>query len=104
MPCTINCCPTVNCDDPYSILIQAIINLNTKLGSTLEEIEAEVPNVCADTVFDVPTALSNGVKRGIFGYGTATTYIIRGDMVQLNIRNKPYYRGIGCPGAFYVCH
>lgn len=111
--CTVNCCPTVNCNDNYSILIQALLNLGAQqpqstMGFTVSEIEAEVPNVCVAASMDVGAVLLAGVRRGIFGYGIANsgidnTYMVRSDMVRLNNANAPYWRGPGCPGSFYAC-
>jgi len=98
----------VNCNDNYSILIQAILNLGAQLGSTVSEIDAEVPNVCANASMDVGAVLRAGVRRGIFGYGIANsgidnTFMVRSDMARLNNANAPYWRGPGCPGSFYTC-
>lgn len=97
------CCPTVDCNDNYSILIQAILNLGGDIGPSLDEIIQEVPNVCPHAQMDVEATLLAGIRRGIFGWGSTSTYVVRSDMIRLNSANAIYWRRPGCPGSFYIC-
>jgi hypothetical protein len=100
------CCPRVDCNDPYSIFIQAILNLGEASGSDATAVSAEALNVCANadyTVEESQAILLSGMRRGIFGRGSPTTFMVQSNMAQLDGRNAKYYRGPGCPNSFYRC-
>lgn len=102
--------PTLDCNDPYSMIIQAILNLGGSTGSTADEINQEITTICSVSFSsaELRDNLLKAVRRGLLGYGTSDTtdprYMVRSDMVRLNPQNEKYWRAPGCPGSFYTCH
>ena len=98
----------VDCGDMYSIIIQAILNLGESIGSSVASITAECKLVCPSVESSlsedtVATSIQSGIKRGLFGLGSESTYMVRSDMVQCNYANTKYYRQPGTVDSFYRC-
>jgi hypothetical protein len=98
----------VDCSDPFTIIIQAIINLGESVGSTQADIEAELPNVCPDVMLtsqEVADWITAGLERGIFRWGSRVpTIMVNANMTQVHPGNARYWRCPGIQGSFYRCN
>lgn len=100
-PCPTSCTHTqVSCNDILSVAVQAILNINSVGGSTVNDIYSQVLQICDDqsiTIDDVSIALMVGAQRGIFfrkiiDTTTEPTFMINSNMVGVNPRNAKYMR------------
>lgn len=103
-------CPTLNtlsCDDPYTVLIQAILNLEGDTGSDLTSIFNESNNICTDLFTDESEVLrwiTSGLERGLFRWGSnVPTYMVNANMTQVHPGNQRYWRCPGVQNSFYRC-
>lgn len=107
-PCTFN---ALNCADPISVAIQAILNLAQRYGSSAEDILAEALLVCPDYIItqrDIDDALHYGSRRGIFSrvtrhHGDEPTYMVNARMALFNYENRKYTRFPCTTGSFWKC-
>ena len=98
---------SVNCGDPYSILIYAILTLgeqNPSINSfTADEITTIIPQICSDIAWDLTTTslyISKAYKRGILTTVNGPTYFaINARMGLVNPINLKYF----CVGQLYKC-
>jgi len=104
----LSCQPaTLDCTDPFSAVIEAILRLDEPNGSTILEIEPLALSLCpALTAADVAEALTAGAKRGIFRRIIPTadvepSYMINANMASLNPKNAKYVRPCCQAGGFY---
>jgi hypothetical protein len=107
-PCTFN---PLNCTDPISIAIQAILNLRQRYGSSAPDILTESLVICPDYIInqcDVDDALHYGTRRGIFSrivrhHGDEPTYMVNARMALFNYENRKYARYPCTTGSFWKC-
>lgn len=90
-----------SCNDPVTVIIQAILNLKQVYGSNATLIQAECQRLCN---YDPPISLGETehlldrcTKRGILvaifaNPSSEKTYMVNGAMVQANARNIKYNR------------
>lgn len=104
------CCPTnpvqANCNDTYSLIIQAILNLQGDVGSSADEIFTEISNICPTfslTLSELQTELRNGIRRGLLSWGSTTTYMVNANMAKVNPANWRYWRCPSAQNSFYRC-
>ena len=97
----------VSCDDPYTVLIQAILNLGGDVGSDLTSIFNESNSICSglfDDEADAQDWLTRGLERGIFRWGSdSPTYLVNANMTQVHPGNQRYWRCPGIQNSFYRC-
>jgi hypothetical protein len=92
----------VDCTDPFSILIFAILSLNSSTGSSLTDITQAIPTICPSVSWsesETETYITQATKRGILVTGVTGTYAINAAMARVNPINQQYY----CVGLFYRC-
>lgn len=95
----------VNCSDPYSILIYAILGLGLNgdvEGATLQQITDYIPLVCPNvsyTITEVTNLVTAATKQGILVRGTPTTWAVNAAMSRVNPINAKYF----CVGQYYKC-
>lgn len=102
----------LDCQDLYSIIIQAILNLGGAQGSTAAAIYSYLPTICSNasayTEAAVNTAISTAAARGIlfrvFANTAATpTYMVNAYMKNFNPRNSVYSRYPRQCNSFFRC-
>ena len=59
--------PTLDCNDPYSMIIQAILNLGGQTGSTADEINQEISAICSVSFSstEIRDHLLRAVRQGL---------------------------------------
>lgn len=98
LPATTTCQPSasVDCSDPYSVVIHAILRLRNANGSTVEEILEVIPTICGDwtwvTVEYLQDIIDAALARGLLVLATSrTTYAVNSSMVRVNLQNRKYF-------------
>lgn len=94
----------VDCSDPYSIALYALLDLANSNGSTAAEVLATAQTICpaataAWTDLTVETLLRAGAKRGLFSVIEGVRYVVNAGMCLQNPINAPYY----CIMQLYQC-
>jgi hypothetical protein len=85
---------TVNCNDPYSVLIYVLLSLRNPDGSTAEAIAQHIPTVCPSvswTTTELNANLLAAFRRGIITTVLPGTYAVNAGMYRMNPANKEYY-------------
>ncbi len=91
---------TLDCQDLFSIVIQAILTLKGTQGSSILDIYAEAQRLCPSMPFTqanfadgVLIAVKRGILRKIQPTLTSTpTYMVIAQMAMLNYQNRNYTR------------
>lgn len=114
---TFSTCPNVcgnyagvQCSDPISVIVQAIMDLAETKGSLATAIITESQSICSTlTSTAILEALTKGVKRGIFlpiyaSVEVLPTYMVNANMTAINFRNRIYDRPacLGGTNTFWV--
>lgn len=86
-----------DCDDPFSILIFAILALANVNGSSVDDILSSAQILCPDTTRSWTTSstltyIQQASKRGILTPATSSsTWAVNAAMVRVNPVNKKYF-------------
>lgn len=97
----------MDCSDPTKVIIQSILNLAQRYGSTQSDIQAEAMLLCPEiTQVQIEFWLARGVKFGVFrrivrAVGDEPTYMILARMSQFNYQNRQYNRYPCGPDSFW---
>ncbi len=93
---------TVDCTDPYSVLIHTLLSLGRAEGATFDEILEHVPLVCPGlswTEDELNTRLTRALRRGLLTTFHADTFVVNGAMARINPINQKYF----CLTQLYRC-
>jgi hypothetical protein len=89
--CTV---PSIDCNDPNSVLIHTILSLANPTGSTLDEIIQRIPVVCPTITWSqkqLETNITVALRRGIVITYYPDTYAVNAGMVRANPANRSYF-------------
>ncbi len=92
----------LNCQDPYSAIIHAILQLKESNGSSVDDITSKLEEICESGLWDNDTVQTNidlMLKRGLLirSSDSADHYLVNGNMARVNNKNKKYF----CICLFY---